>query len=175
MALTSAEIQQVLDAIAALGKKIDALPTATNLNGVTWLELLQDGVSKKVAPDTIASSGTYTPTVSDESNLTASVTDVMYTKIGNNVSISGKLNVTLDGGANNGTFKFDLTSSIQPNNDWDGNELLSAVLHRTNDVFTAECSSYGDIGSKLIYVVINDTTAGATVKIDFIINYSVNN
>ena len=165
------------------GRKLPVLPTLTDPQNDDLIYVVDvsdtsespQGTSKQMEIGTLLSSGTYTPTVSDESNLTASVTDVMYTKIGNNVSISGKLNVTLDGGANNGTFKFDLASAIQPNNDWDGNELLSAVLHRTNDVFTAECTAQGDIGSKLILVTVNDTTAGATVKIDFIINYSVNN
>lgn len=53
MALTNAEIQQVLDAIAALGKKVADLPTASELVGNELAEVSQGGVSKKTALDSI--------------------------------------------------------------------------------------------------------------------------
>jgi hypothetical protein len=90
MALTAAEIQQVLDAIAALGKKIDGLPTATNLSGTNWLEILQDGVSKKVSPELISLPGklTITPVVTDGDGTAGDFT-LMYQITGNIVDVSG--------------------------------------------------------------------------------------
>jgi hypothetical protein len=90
MALTTAEIQQVLDAIAALGKKIDGLPTATDLSGTNWLEILQGGVSKKISPELISLPGklTITPVVTDGDGTAGDFT-LMYQITGNIVDVSG--------------------------------------------------------------------------------------
>lgn len=53
MALTNAEIQQVLDAIAALGKEVADLPDSSELVGDELVEVSQGGVSKKADLDSI--------------------------------------------------------------------------------------------------------------------------
>jgi hypothetical protein len=54
MALTSAEIQQVLDAIAALGKKIPSLTQAGTLDGTEELEGVKDSATVKMTTAQIA-------------------------------------------------------------------------------------------------------------------------
>jgi hypothetical protein len=54
MALTNAEIQQVLDAIAALGKKIPSLTQAGTLDGTEELEGVKDSATVKMTTAQIA-------------------------------------------------------------------------------------------------------------------------
>ena len=134
------------------------------------------GTSKQVPFGNIIQTGTYTPTITDETRLVASLTNIRYIDTGGLVQIFGDVRVDLDGGATSGSFKFDLATAIQPANNWSVSEDAGAVLHRTNGLFTDACTITADTGgSKLLIGTFSDTTAGATIKATFIITYNKNN
>lgn len=134
------------------------------------------GTSKQVPFGEIIQTGTYTPTITDEFQCVASITNIRYIDTGGIVQIFGDVRVDFDGGATSGDFKFDLATAIQPANNWSVSEDVGAVLQRTNGLFTNACDITADTGgSKLLICAFSDTTAGATIKATFIITYNKNN
>jgi hypothetical protein len=159
MALTAAEIQQVLDAIAALGKKIDGLPTATNLSGTNWLEILQGGVSKKISPELISLPGklTITPVVTDGDGTAGDFT-LMYQITGNIVDVSGFCReYEVADGDNVLTVELDLTgTALEPAANFTGAFQLTGV---------AMVSSLTDDGGTEVVQVIAIATVTASKKL----------
>ena len=71
------------------------------------------GTSKQIEVANIASvfgldSGTYTPTISAEANLTATPNSATFIKVGGIVTCSIQLSIVLDSGENDGTFEISL-------------------------------------------------------------------
>jgi hypothetical protein len=141
MALTNAEIQQVLDAIAALGIKIGDLPDSDTLTGAELIEILQGGESKKVDLDSILAllgelptGGEYTPVVSSVDTLnsgTATIPqDWKYIKVGDIVSVNGILTISgLDIGADSISAYITLPPDELPNNDWSFEQQIFGVIN----------------------------------------------
>jgi len=121
-------------------------------------------------------SGIYTPTVSDEVSCTAGFTDIGYVKIANNTVIMfGSVLARLDGGSTSCSFKIDVAKEAEPNNVWNGVEIFSSVISRTNDVLNSECFILSDFGTKLLTFSLSDISAGTTLKLNFQIMYRVDN
>ena len=67
-----------------------------------------EGTSKQIEVGNMFSSGSYTPTISAETNLIVTPNSATYIKVGNIVSVSAQLQIDLDGGENDGTFEMSL-------------------------------------------------------------------
>ena len=119
-----------------------------------------------VAGNSLPNSGVWTPTVSNETNCTVSLSEWNFIKVGNVVNFGGFLRVDLDGGQTSGSFNLDLPSEIQPANNWSLNTDLNATLSMTSGVFTSTCTLIADgSGSKLIVGSFNDTSTGASIRV----------
>lgn len=84
-----------------MSKKISELTAASSLTGTELVEIVQSSTSKRTTAQAIAnlasggSSGTYTPTLTNVSNITASGNYVcQWLRAGNVVTVSGRLDVT---------------------------------------------------------------------------------
>jgi hypothetical protein len=87
----------------------------------------------------------------------------------------GFLQVQLDAGSASGSFKIDVAKEAEPNNVWNGNEIFSSVITRTNNVLTSECSISNDFGTKLLIFTLGDRSDGVLLKLNFQIMYRVDN
>ena len=66
------------------------------------------GTSKQIEVGNMFSSGTYTPTISGEINLTASPNFATFIKVGSIVSVTAQLEVSYAAGENSGLFELSL-------------------------------------------------------------------
>jgi hypothetical protein len=67
------------------------------------------GTSKKIEVGNMFSSGSYTPTISGETNgIIVSVNSATYIKVGNIATVSAQLNIQLDSGEVQGAFEIEL-------------------------------------------------------------------
>jgi hypothetical protein len=66
------------------------------------------GTSKQIEAGNLFSSGTYTPTISQENLLTAAPIEATYIRIGNIVNVSVQLSIQLDALQNSGGFELSL-------------------------------------------------------------------
>jgi hypothetical protein len=89
-------------------------------------------------------SGVWTPTISNETNCTVSLSEWNFIKVGNAVNFGGFLRVDIDGGQTSGSFNLDLATLIIPDNNWTSNTDLNATISRTNGVLTSECTLVAD-------------------------------
>jgi hypothetical protein len=67
-----------------------------------------EGTSSQIEVGNMFSSGSYTPTVSAQLNLTASVNSATYIKVGSIVSVMIQVGIQLDGGEDDGEFELSL-------------------------------------------------------------------
>jgi hypothetical protein len=67
-----------------------------------------EGTSSQIEVGKMFSSGTYTPTISAETNLIVTPNSATYIKVGNIVMVSAQLQIDLDGGENDGSFEMSL-------------------------------------------------------------------
>jgi len=66
------------------------------------------GTSKQIEVGNMFSSGTYTPTISGETNLTAALNGATYIRVGSIVTVSAQLEINLAAGETNGQFEIEL-------------------------------------------------------------------
>ena len=98
------------------GVKITDLGTLTTAVNADLLYIVDvsdtsqspQGTSKQIEVGNMFSSGTYTPTISAEANLTATPNSATFIKVGNIVNVSIQLGIELDSGENDGTFEISL-------------------------------------------------------------------
>jgi len=167
------------------GRKLTVLPSLGGMPQPDDLGYVVDvsdtsespqGTSKSFDFGDVLQAGTYTPTISDEVNGTATVFgDFLYTRIGDIVTVTGGFEFELDGGETDGSFKFDLGALIQPDNNWASATDPITLLSRASDFFDSECVIFGDVGSKLMDCALSDTTAGSNLKIFFSTTYKITN
>jgi hypothetical protein len=67
-----------------------------------------EGTSKQIELGNILSSGSYTPTISGETNLTATPNAATYIKVGNIVNVSIQLEISFSAAENSGVFELSL-------------------------------------------------------------------
>jgi hypothetical protein len=67
-----------------------------------------EGTSSQIEVGKMFSSGSYTPTISAETNLIVTPNSATFIKVGNIVMVSAQLQIDLDGGENDGTFEIEL-------------------------------------------------------------------
>lgn len=104
-----------------MSKKISELTTASALSGAELVEVVQGGSNKKTTAQDIAdlgsgggTSGTYTPTLFNISNLDASTAyECAYTRIGDIVSVNGR--VDIDPTAGNTLTEIDISFPVASN------------------------------------------------------------
>jgi len=119
---------------------------------------------------------TFTPTVSNETDGSLSVSDFMIDKVGDIVNFSFFGQFVLDGGQTSGSANIDLPTAFAPDNNWGSGTEIVGVISRTNSIFTGECFINADTGgNKLVNLEFNDTSAGATIRFTAICRYKVNN
>jgi hypothetical protein len=181
MALTSAEIQQVLDAIAALGLKITGLQNADTLTGDELIELSQDGNSVKTTISNLlalvnlpTTDTTFVPTITDEVNGTFTITNFKIKRVGNICTFSFAGRFDLEGGETSGAAKFDLPTLFQPSANWASQTDVNVIISQTNGIITAESKlNSDDSGTKLIAAQLASTTAGASIRFSAIGEYVI--
>jgi len=178
MALTNAEIQQVLDAIAALGKEVGDLPDSSELVGDELVEVSQGGVSKKADLDSflallgIQTATDFAPTVTDLVGGTFTVTNFLITDLGGIVEFSFAGRFDLAAATTSGSCKIDLPTAFQPTVNWASQTDVNVVLHRTNGLFTSgSFIAADDSGTKLLSIAINDTVAEDSIRFSAIGRY----
>jgi hypothetical protein len=66
------------------------------------------GTSKQIELGNILSSGSYTPTISGETNLTAAPNAATYIRVGNVATVSIQLEILFSAGENSGLFEVEL-------------------------------------------------------------------
>jgi hypothetical protein len=66
------------------------------------------GTSKQIEVGNLFSSGTYTPTISAEVNLTAAPNSATYIRVGNIATVSAQLNISMNAGEVSGSFEISL-------------------------------------------------------------------
>jgi hypothetical protein len=67
-----------------------------------------EGTSKQIEVGNMFSSGSYTPTISGETNLTAATNAATYIRVGNVVTVSIQLDIQYDASENSGLFEVSL-------------------------------------------------------------------
>jgi hypothetical protein len=120
-------------------------------------------------------SGTYTPTISDESNVEVTLeNDLLFTKIGDIVTVSGFFSIAFDSGSS-GSFKFDLAESIRPDNNW-ANIASPISIITPISIVTIPVGNYivGVDSTKLLEFFVK-TTLGAEFGIFFSTTYKITN
>jgi hypothetical protein len=70
-----------------------------------------NGTSKKIEVGNMFSSGSYTPTISGEANLTAAPVAATFIKVGNIANVSVQLDISFSAGENSGLFEVELPVS----------------------------------------------------------------
>jgi hypothetical protein len=181
MALTSAEIQQVLDAIAALGLKITGLSNADTLTGDELIELSQDGNSVKTTISNLLAlvnlpktDTTFVPTITAQVNGVFTITNFKIKRVGDIGTFSFAGRFDLEGGETSGNAKFDLPTLFQPSANWASQTDVNVIMSGTNRIFTANCFiAADDSGTKLLQVSINNDEAGASIRFSAIGEYVI--
>ena len=69
------------------------------------------GTSKQIEVGNMFSSGSYTPTISGEANLTAAPNSATYIRVGNIANVSVQLDISFAAGENSGLFEVELPVS----------------------------------------------------------------
>jgi hypothetical protein len=98
------------------GVKITDLPLITEAASDDLLYIVDvsnttqspQGTSSQIEVGNLFSSGTYTPTITQENNLTAAPIEATYIRIGNIVNVSVQLSIVLDDFQNSGGFDISL-------------------------------------------------------------------
>ena len=117
---------------------------------------------------------TFAPTVTDEVNGTLTIVNFLIDKVGDIVTFSFFGQFNLAAATTSGSCKIDLPTAFQPTANWVDLNDVNAVLHRTNELFTGECTIAADeSGTKLLTVSINSTTAEDLIRFTAVGRYKI--
>jgi hypothetical protein len=125
------------------------------------------GTSKQIEVGNMFSSGTYTPTISGETNgIVVTPNSATFIKVGSIVTCSIQMEITMDAGETNGTFELSLP--------------VASDFASTKNLFgLMQCSTGGTLLAEIVAIDINAeitnntcfvdiTTATATANIQYV-------
>ena len=129
------------------------------------------GTSKQIEVGDILSSADYTPTVSAETDCTASVLRSLYSRVGNVVTISYYFNIQLDVGLSTGSFNVSIPVASNFSNVRDAFGVITPITDPYSDLILAVTSA--DTAANQISITVEIATAGNAITIVSNIQYLV--
>jgi len=166
------------------GRKLPALPSLNQFPASDDIVYLVDVSDTSESPDGTSKQNefgkiaqvdkTFAPTVTDEVGGTFTVTNFLIDKVGDIVTFSFVGRFDLAAATTFGTCNIDLPTAFQPTSNWAAQTDVNVVLHRTNGIFTAECTITADTsGTKLLTVGIVSTTAEDSIRFTAVGRYKI--
>jgi hypothetical protein len=117
---------------------------------------------------------TFTPTITDETNGTFTITNFIIDSVGDVVTFSFAGRFDLDALQTSGTCKFNLPTAFQPTANWSSQTDVNVVISQTNGIITAESKlTSDDSGTKLIYAQLGSTTPAASIRFSAVGRYKI--
>jgi len=118
--------------------------------------------------------GDWTPVVSNETNVALTNFNLTrFERTANDVTLHGSFTATLASGQTIGTANIDMGSALQPTSDFADDYGVVGVISRTNADFTALNYIISESGTKLLKVLISDSSAAAILDVAFIVKYKI--
>ena len=127
--------------------------------------------SKQIAVGDILSSADYTPTVSAETDCTATVLRSLYSRVGNVVTISYYFTIQLDVGLSTGSFNVSIPVASNFSNARDAFGVITPITDLYSDLVSAVTSA--DTAANQISIEVEIATAGNAITIVSNIQYLV--
>ena len=120
------------------------------------------GTSKQIEVGNMFSSGTYTPTVSAQLNLTATPNSATYIKVASIVTVSAQLEIVLDTAQTMGTFEMSLPVA----SDFVSQKNLFGLMQYSDMVEIVNATIAAETTNNTCFVDI--TTANAAVNMQYL-------
>ena len=127
--------------------------------------------SSQIEVGDILSSADYTPTVSAETDCTATVLRSLYSRVGNVVTISYYFNIQLDVGLSTGSFNVSIPVASNFSNVRDAFGVITPITDPYSDLILAVTSA--DTAANQISITVEIATAGNAITIVSNIQYLV--
>ena len=155
------------------GIKVTDLPVlgAAASDDVFYIVDTSTNTSKQIEVGDILSSADYTPTVSAETDCTASVLRSLYSRVGNVVTISYYFNIQLDVGLSTGSFNVSIPVASNFSNVRDAFGVITPITDPYSDLILAVTSA--DTAANQISITVEIATAGNAITIVSNIQYLV--
>jgi len=153
------------------GVKITDLTTITSAASDDLLYIVDvsnttqspEGTSSQIEVGKMFSSGSYTPTISAETNLIVTPNSATFIKVGNIVMVSAQLQIDLDGGENDGTFEIELPVA----SDFTSTKNLFGMMQYSFDGTLAEIEALtinAEITNNTCFVSLEVLTTGVSMQ-----------
>jgi hypothetical protein len=142
------------------GVKITDLATITSAASNDLLYIVDvsnttqspEGTSSQIEVGNMFSSGTYTPTISGEVNLTAAPNAATYIRVGNVATVSIQLQILFSAGENSGLFELSLP--------------VATTFTNSKQCFGLLQWSYNGVESELVALSIGGNTTNNTCQVE---------
>lgn len=155
------------------GIKVTDLPVlgAAASDDVFYIVDTSTNTSKQIEVGDILSSADYTPTVSAETDCTATVLRSLYSRVGNVVTISYYFSILLDPTFTVGVFNVSLPVASNFSNARDAFGVITPITDPYSDLVSAITNA--DIATNDINITVELASAGAAITIVSNIQYLV--
>ena len=155
------------------GIKVTDLPVlgAAAADDVFYIVDTSTNTSSQIEVGDILSSADYTPTVSAETNCTATVLRALYSRVGNVVTISYYFNIQLDAGLSGGSFNVSIPVASNFSNARDAFGVITPITDPYSELIIAITNA--DTVNNKITIDVEIATAGGPITIVSNIQYLV--
>jgi hypothetical protein len=155
------------------GIKVTDLPVlgAAASDDVFYIVDTSTNTSKQIEVGDVLSSADYTPTVSNESDCTATVLRSLYSRVGNVVTISYYFNILLDPTFTAGSFNVSLPVPSNFSNARDAFGVITPITDPYSDLVSAITNA--DTVNNEINITVEIATAGNAITIVSNIQYLI--
>jgi hypothetical protein len=170
--MNATSVEELRNRMVAILTTLADTPPGSGIEEVTSVDgsIIIDNTDPS-APDLSLPSGSFTPTVSNESDCTATVLRSLYSRVGNVVTISYYFNIQLDVGLSAGSFNVSLPVASNFSNARDAFGVITPITDPYSDLILAITNA--DTVNNEINITVEIATAGAPITIVSNIQYLV--